>query len=728
MKKLLVKLENCFGIGKLEHEFNFSNSNTILIYAPNGTMKTSFANTFDCIAKGDKKNYPNDRLFLDRKTISEIIVDETEVNPISILVVNAEDTSFERSDKISFFIASKELKMKYDVIYSELNFSKDEFLKKLKAVSQSTDCESEFISTFSQNKKDAFFSVLLLIQNQLNNKNEKFEFKYNDIFDKKGKVKEFLEKNKGLLDKYFNDYQNLISKSRFFKKSDNSFGTIQADKIMESTADNAFFEAGHKFVLDGNIDIDSVEKLKNIVEEEIKKIIDDETLKKTFDKVDKAIGANSELRSFKSAIEKNNLLLVELQEYEVFKRKIWVSYLSELLSEVDELTVLFNTKKEELEKIIEEAKKELNTWKTIIGIFNSRFYVPFKVKLTNQEDIILKKETANLAFEYNDKEDDSSITKEKDSLLKFLSKGEQRAYYILQLLFDLEARKTLNMESLLIFDDIADSFDYKNKYAIIEYIKDIHMNNLFKSIILTHNFDFYRTVSSRLCLGSSSVLMSIKKKNREIKFVKGQYRKDVFKYFVQKVDEKKIFISLISFVRNIVDYTDGDSDEKYELLTCCLHIKDESYRINASTIFDIFKLKIAIRDGASIDFGDKNIIDLTFEAADIILAEDIIDETLLENKIVLSIAIRLKAELYMKNNLSDFDSNTIISNQTRELFKEFKKKYEKDEEKKDKLLILDKVNLMTPENIHINAFMYEPLIDMSVYHLLELYNNVNNLK
>ena len=26
---------------------------------------------------------------------------------------------------------------------------------------------------------------------------------------------------------------------------------------------------------------------------------------------------------------------------------------------------------------------------------------------------------------------------------------------------------------LIIFDDIADSFDYKNKYAIIEYLKDI---------------------------------------------------------------------------------------------------------------------------------------------------------------------------------------------------------------------------------------------------------------
>ena len=41
--------------------------------------------------------------------------------------------------------------------------------------------------------------------------------------------------------------------------------------------------------------------------------------------------------------------------------------------------------------------------------------------------------------------------------------------------------------------------------------------------------------------------------------------------------------------------------------------------------------------------------------------------------------------------------------------------------------IINKVNLMTPENIHINAFMYEPLIDMSIQHLINLYKEVSEL-
>lgn len=723
MNKLSINFENCYGIGKLTKEFNLSTSNTILIYAPNGTMKTSFANTFECFAK-EPKISPKDRLYLDRETICQILIDDTEIESSSILVVNAENNSLDRSDKISSFIASRALKEKYDAIYSELNSFKDEFIKKLKAISQSTDCESEFISTFFRYKDDTFFTLLLFIREQLSNKFDKFDFRYNDIFDKKGNVKKFLEKNHVLLNEYFESYQELISNSTFFKQStNNTFGTLQANEIIKSTDDNAFFEAGHKLVLDGNIDIDSAEKLKKLVEEEIKKIINNEDLKKTFDRVDKAIGANVELRAFKAVIEKNNLLLVELQDYGAFKKKIWINYFSELIDDVDILINLYNEKKGELEKIVEEAKKEIDTWKIIIGIFNSRFYVPFKVKLTNQEDIILKQETANLEFEYKDKTDAPLIIKDRAGLLQVLSKGEQRAYYILQVLFDIEARKSLNTESLLVFDDIADSFDYKNKYAIIEYLKDIHESNLFKSIILTHNFDFYRTVSSRLNLGGA-VLMSIKDENREIRLVRGQYRKDVFSHFTQNANDVKVFISLISFVRNIVEYIKGQESDDYKSLTYCLHIKNESVGINANDILSIYRSNLNNCIDISIDFGDKNIIELILETAENIVSESTIDEILLENKIVLSIAIRLKAELYMKGFLPEFDSNTVTSNQTRELFKEFKK----NNGEKDILLALDKVNLMTPENIHMNAFMYEPLIDMSVRHLINLYKEIKNLQ
>lgn len=78
MEKLLLKLQNCYGINKLECELDFSRDNTIAIYAPNGVMKTSFGKTFRDIA--NSKN-PVDLIYPENDSIFEII-DNTTSNQI----------------------------------------------------------------------------------------------------------------------------------------------------------------------------------------------------------------------------------------------------------------------------------------------------------------------------------------------------------------------------------------------------------------------------------------------------------------------------------------------------------------------------------------------------------------------------------------------------------------------------------------------------------------------
>ena len=96
----------------------------------------------------------------------------------------------------------------------------------------------------------------------------------------------------------------------------------------------------------------------------------------------------------------------------------------------------------------------------------------------------------------------------------------------------------------------------------------------------------------------------------------------------------------------------------------------------------------------------------------------------LENKIVLAVGIRLKAERFMIARIADATFMAgIQENQTQELVKEFKKRFAKDQAIK----ILDRVALMTPENIHVNSFMYEPIVDMSDSHLRKLYERVSEL-
>lgn len=727
MDKLKVNLNNCFGIQSLEHEFDFSTNPCVLIYAPNGIMKSSFAKTFICISKNDKKEKPCDRVYPGRNTTAEILCDVKTIDPTCIFVADAE-TDINSDDKITTLLASKELKNQYDNIYQSLDAAKKDFLKKLKEVSQSSDCESEVVSTFKQSEKDDFFDCMMSIRDKINKDNIFFHFRYNDIFDKKGSVKKFLEKHKNLIQKYFDEYNNLLSTSVFFKRNEDgtSFGTYQAKQIIDSVDGDAFFSAKHKMVLSNLMEITSKSQLEDTVNSEINKILDDETLKAAFNKIDSAIGSNSELRTFKAVLENDKAIIPNLLDYDGFKKQVWLGFFSKLQSDVEQLLLIYNNNREKLIQLLTEAQKENEIWKEIVSIYNERFYVPFKVMIENQEDVILKQDAANLVFLYKDNAGDY-VKKDRSELIDILSRGEKRAFFILQLLFELEARKKSGIETLVILDDIADSFDYKNKYAIIEYISDLNENGLFRQIILTHNFDFYRTLDSRLNL-SSNVFMAIRNGDDAIVLKRGEYRRDVFeKYFSKKAHDKKVFISLIPFVRNILEYTKGTLSEEYCKLTSCLHVKPTSQSITTGIVCDIYKKTIASCSELKIEDETTPIFDFVNSVAKEVIKESPINEILLENKLVLSICIRLLAEQYIIEKLEDDAQLAHIQskkNQTRELITRFKKCFPL-EKKCHK--ILDRVNLMTPENIHVNAFMYEPLIDMSVNHLIKLYDDISAL-
>jgi uncharacterized protein YktA (UPF0223 family) len=723
MNTLKIDLENCFGIGKLCHTFDFSRNSISLIYAPNGTMKTSFAKTFDVISKNDPKNLPMDRVYKSRRSKHEILVDQNVINPENILVINSEDTGFDGSQKISNFLASRELKKEYDEIYKELNDKKNDFIKRLKTISKSTDCEKEILNTFQDISDTSIFEILLKLKDSLTEDYRKIDFKYNDVFDSKGKVSSFLDKYKDTLEEYIHNYQNVISNSKFFKATTgNTFGTYQANEILKSIADNSFFDAGHTFVLDDKTVINTSDELKELVEQELDSIINDSKLKVSFEKLDKLITNNVDLRAFHSVIDKNNLILVDLNDYQGFRKTVWISFLSEMKNDAELLADLFFQKKKELEEIIAKAKMESELWLSIVETFNARFFVPFKVILSNKQDVVLKQETANLEFQYSDRNDEP-IKQDKNSLLSVLSKGEQRAYFILQFLFELEARKSNVETNLLILDDIADSFDYKNKFAIIEYINDLKNLENFRIIILTHNFDFYRTVASRLDLPRSSFYMATRNEQKEIFLKSGQYTKDVFAHLIEKFQDPEVFISLIAFVRNLIEYSDPQNCPDYLTLTSCLHLKEESDELSSNDILKIYANKISYLKDKEITFGNENIVKLIYRTADNISNDPHIDEVLLQNKIAIAIAIRLKAERYLISKIQGFNLININKNQTQELCKEYRKRYPSSKS----ISIINKVNLMTPENIHINAFMYEPLIDMSIQHLINLYKEVSEL-
>lgn len=726
IQTLKIDWENCFGIKELNHGFKFTSENPIhLVYAPNGSMKTSFANTMRYLS-GQVKDKPCDKLH--KESVSKYILqaDGTDIPKENIFVVNGDD-DIDSSKSFVNFLASSSLKGRYDAIYQQLSEKKVLLMSKLKSASLSTDCEKEMFDTFKQNENDTIFSILERLNDEVKTGLQKFEFRYNDVFDAKDAVKKFLEANKDHLNIYIENYNRLLGDSKLFRSVDgHTFGTYHVSQLQLFVDDGSFFGVNHKIVLQDSTELSSKEGLKELVVNEQQRFLKDAGLKKAFDNITKAIDKNAELRGFKSVIKNHPEWIAEITNYEEFRKKVWLGYLSDndIKPLFDDYIQIYNDNKETLQQVLTEASAQQDKWKHIIELYNARFHVPIKVSIANQKDIILKQEAAKLQFSYIEASS-ASTPVEKDVLAKILSRGERRAFIILQFLFEMEARKTMTHDTLLVMDDIADSFDYQNKYAIIEYIKDIVADNgnKFYMIVLTHNYDFYRTLSSRLSLSQKNLWMAERLSDGKVAFNQGQYKGNVYvNAFIGHDDDDKKFISMIPFVRNLIEYTKGTNDADYMTLTECLHRKANTRTITIAQLIDIMT-NYTQDKGMKRTKSEDRIYDFIMQTADNIIVETNLNQVLIENKVCLSIAIRHLAENYMHDKLiaaGKTESDLFVTgNQTGSWTDKYKKSCPGDAN----YGVIERVNMMTPELIHLNSFMFEPLIDMSIYHLIQLYKD-----
>ena len=725
--KIKLDIKNCYGIGSLveELEYKEDKGNTAVVYAPNGTMKTSLTKTFKRLIAGKE---PCDELYTSRVSSASITVDGTAIDKNNTYVF--ENDEADGSKQISTFLANAELKGEYDAIYQQLDGAKKALKKKVKQIAKSSDCEEEIVAAFKQNEEDSFFDCLLEIKAQLDGELaslENYDFKFNDVFEKSGKVKDFIRENQDTIQRYFEKYTELIQGSHFFS-SGAKFGTSQANSLLKSVGDNRYFLAGHKFELGGEEQprsIASKKDMEGVIQAEMSRIFEDEGIKAIFNDLENKLDRNQSLKGFKDVIQAYPELIPELVDYDEFQRKILRGYLKQCKEEMTALTDLYAAKKDELKEIVHRASAERLQWERIIDLFNSRFFVPFTLDLQNKSDILLSSKTPVLQFLYEDG-GDAPIQQEQKTLIGNLSAGERKAFFILQNIFELEARRVSGPQTFLVLDDIADSFDYKNKYAIIEYINDLAKDGNFKILILTHNFDFYRTVVSRLQAKIAKVVN--RKEDRSIIMTPAFAQPDILKRrLLQNITQRRAFVACIPFARNIVDYTQGDTED-YKLLTACLHIKkDKTKTITLGQILVVMKgVFKAVSDKApDMGFSRDNYWNAIMAEADDILNDD--NEIDIVNKLVLSMAIRLRAEDYMDAHLTEEQKQEIKegNNRTSSTLTVFKKYHWADKE--TACLVMDRVLMLTSENIHINNFMFEPLVDISILHLKKLYGDVKEL-
>lgn len=766
MKKLNVKLENCYWIKSLDTDFDFTESNVYSIYAPNGTMKTSFLKWFqDYISPESRK--PSDRINDIEWEILLTDEDDNIINKKNIFPI--ESLNLDYHWNFSDLLINPDFQKEYKEVYWKIEKQKNKLLKwvcSLAKVPQAS-LEDKILTDFWQEWL-SFFDFLNLETWWINFKqlNDYKSVKYGIIFNPK--VNELLEDPELAWNiwEYDKKYKEIIKKYSCFKLW--GFTIYQAENLSkEFWKTNYFTWTSNEINLSAKWywNIKSEEEFNNFIKEIKDEISTNDDLVRLLNLISNWA---KDVKDFQIHIDSYwEKFISKLNHQTELKKDLWNFYFNEKNEDYQELKNIYNWWIKRLSEILDDAKNHKSEWFDTIKIFKDRFDIDFDIDLEDKQNTIVWREEAKLKFTYNKNNElkECSFNKQDLLKLKILSNWEKRVMYLLYIIFEIQRRKNEWWKHLLIIDDIADSFDYKNKYAIIEYldeirnIKDRSWNKIFNLIILTHNFDFYRNIQLRLhgknsiekCLLATKLWDEIELDNIEKMWIIDPFT-DWKNRFHKKENYAKL-IWLIPFIRNILEYSWEKIvwwlKKKYNTLTSLLHIKPDTKNIRIRDFELIIQSVILDKKDKSLNEHLNTEEDLMY---DFILkyADEIYRKPSLlklEEKILLSIYIRLRAEEIMLNILFNIENlkykdepitwedfwNKITSNQTRVLFdiistyKWFKihNLWEDNELNEEK--IIKQVLLMTPENIHLNSFMYEPILDMSDLHLRKLYKKINIL-
>lgn len=733
MNKLNIELTNCFGIDSLNHEFDFGKGNTFSIYARNGLMKTSFAKTFQLIQQGKKENI-SDAIFGEPGS-AIVQIDGQDIEKKQVFVVKSYESSYE-SDISSLLIKGDiqtQLKDVFKVRTKLLKaLEKDSGLKIKRTSLGKTvyELEPTIVKDFDFNEKDILSNLMELASYEP--EIECSDIPYSVIFDdtvlKKIKDTKFQE---GIRD-FITSSDEIYSSFEYLEKGNLTLPKLK--DLKKSLVKDAFFVKQNKVILSGQDAITNSEALEQHISNIETKIQQTPAYKAIENLLNDSKGI-----VLKDIIETNPEIIgfLALDKLQTLKKCLWGSYIRHNSILFEELCDKYN----DFSEAIDALEIDDTPWKKALDIFNQRFTVPFMMNVVNLKGAIIGESVPQVEFSFKKGDTVKTIDRSKLEKLDTLSQGEKRTLYLLNIIFDIEQIKNTGEETLLVIDDIADSFDYKNKYAIIEYLYELAQVSNIYMLILTHNFDFYRTVASRLSVNRSNRLIA-DYSNDVLKLEVEYYQDKPFKNWKNNPKEKDIF-ALLPFVRNLIEYgvdqNISHTGEDFLFLTSLLHEKQDSRRITFGDIEPLYKHYAGVTQFDASVGTDVVVLSKLYSVCDDITTFD----TKLENKIVLSIGIRHKAEEYIiqqihnytgqlswRKNKQNYRGTNVEfmnfvqnnGNQTRELFNGYKQFGDAD-----KIKILNEVNIMTPEHIHVNSFMYEPILDMDIVELHRLYHTIKNL-
>ncbi|HSW92007.1 MAG TPA: hypothetical protein VLG09_05155 [Candidatus Saccharimonadales bacterium] len=740
MKQVEVSLKDCYGIGKLDHTFDFDvhiggghdtveHSQTNIVYARNGVMKTSFAKTL--------KDYslnvdPVDNVYQRHPTV-KIKADGTDLSRDDVCVLQSNDEYFESED-MAALLSNKEDQIRYAEIMREIDNASLQLFEATAKSMQIRGGAAGVLKLFDANFKNENYNRLariLSMEKEVDNARPELLAVDYKVVDNP-KVTTFLDKatTKATLKEYVDTYEKVLEQSKYFK--DGLYDYSNALKVQKSLDDNNFMKkgVGNKVVIvtkdNQETTVGSADELKEAYEKDKNQVFSTLEKQAAYEKFDKEISANPDLRSLQIWTRNHKDLVPSLQNLKHTKTLVWQAHFAENEGAYKDLLAVYRGHKDELNELIKRSRSYESEWKSIVQQFKKSFHPKFDIRVRNEEDVVLKSEKPELVFIYKDDRGGADKEVPIQTLTKHIfSTGERRAVYILCMMFEVSLRLKSGSPTLLILDDIADSFDYKNKYAIIEYFYDLSVSaNNIHMIVLTHNYDFFRSMRMRCRMHyNTSPKVFIASRDRGAITLRSGVHGNEFKAMKQASGGSvRAFFALVPLARNLIEYKEGYGAVDYATLTKVLHDKSDSQSVTVNDVITIVQANLngvnLSRHASADPIQDRIIVE-----ADLAVADG--QDELLEDKILLAMGIRIKAERFMRDIYAQ--GGVTLGDESGEQTGRWYEKFRNDYPANASINTLKRVNITTPETIHINSFMFEPIVDMSIDELKELYNDISNL-
>ena len=439
--------ENCYGIKRFTlPNISFNPCNKAIIYAPNGVMKTSFAKVFEDISKGVPSS---DRIFNGLQTSYSIThytsryvfpptTGEEVCKSDNIYVINSFADKFEfTKETVNTLLADEGTRNQYNAIMAQFSGTVSEIESRLRELTGLTkpQIKPRLIADLALSQTADWPDIIEAL-GQIRGQQLEFldEIKYTELFNDKAMAVYSNADFRRNITEYIDSLETLLHSSTLLN---NQFNEHSAEELSKSLASHNIFAANHKILLRDGTQVESLDEWRNLVQAQLNELYQAPALARTFEKLKKLFSKNADSIKVRDIIVAHREIIPFLRDVPSLKLQTWFNCFSRLDRPFDEYYQIVTAFTERIRVLYEQASAQSARWAEVVEEFNRRFRVPFKVKIMNKSNFILKDEAPNIEFEYFRGHGEQQETAElkTDELKDYLSMGERRALYLLYILF-----------------------------------------------------------------------------------------------------------------------------------------------------------------------------------------------------------------------------------------------------------------------------------------------------